>query len=54
MVKTLHEERQSFPQVTDDELEVWVAVEGPAENDAKDMSRGLDMPSPSGDREKKR
>ena len=41
-------ERKRFAQVADDKLQMRVAVEGAAQDDAQDMHGRLDVPAPAG------
>jgi len=37
-----------FAEMTDDDLQLWKAVEYAAEDEANDVNRGFDVPAPAG------
>src|ERR1700728_2683143 len=50
-VEPLQHKRQGFAHVADHDLKFWVLIKNPTENQADNMNRGLDVPTPSGTRE---
>ena len=48
MMSRLEHAGKPFAEMTDDDLQLWKAVEYAAEDEANDVNRGFDVPAPAG------